>query len=79
MKTLTGIITTLERMNTNWNNKYMLFADSGYLCIINRDDGHVIRTFENIVCDGGDPDDIYIDGERYLKHYYYLSKGEAIG
>ena len=67
MKTLGGIITALHKLDEGWNDKYMLFADNGNLKLVRRSDGFVISEFDKIVCDGGEPDHVYVDGNEYIK------------
>ena len=63
MKLLKELLNKLER---NWNDKYMLFADNGTLVLVRRFDGLVIKTFPRIICDGGDPDHENIGDDEYI-------------
>lgn len=63
-KTIIGL---LNKLNDSWNDQLQLFADNGSLVLIDYLTGEILADFDNINCDGGDPDHMSIDGRLYIK------------
>lgn len=60
-------IKTLRRMESTWDDRYMLFANNGYLLLVQQDTMEVIEKFR-IPCDGGDPNTKWVDNKEYLEY-----------
>jgi hypothetical protein len=60
------MMTLLSKLEKYWSDEYMLFADNGTLLLVRRKDGLIVKAFPRIICDGGEPDHEYCDGETYI-------------
>lgn len=65
---LKGMISTLKKLEKQWDNKYKLFSASGTLVLIDVKSGKVIEIFPGISNDGGDP---YFYTDHYGQDYLY--------
>jgi hypothetical protein len=54
-------------MESTWDDRYMLFANNGYLLLVQQDTMEVIEKFR-IPCDGGDPNTKWVDNKEYLEY-----------
>ena len=59
-----GMISTLHKLEKQWDDNYYLFG-SNYLFLIDRRTNEVIETFY-ISADGGDPAITEINGKEYI-------------
>ena len=70
------IIRSFKKLAKKWPKRLMIFGWSGTLIIADMNTGQIYPTNINIVCDGGDPDSIVIDGVEYIKHLKLEAESE---
>lgn len=60
------LIQILKKLEDNWDNRYMLFSQSGFTVLVAIETKEVLATFPEILSDGGDPGIMEIGGKEYL-------------
>ncbi len=72
MSKQTKLLKKLRELDKLWEEigeGYMLFSQVTSLVLVNYLTGEQVDSFPHIPTDGGDPDEIEIDGKTYLSQY----------
>ncbi len=68
---------SLEILAQKWPDNLILFAANGTLLLVESGTGKVVGRYEEIKCDGGDPDFSYREDSMYIKHLVEINNDNS--